>query len=437
MNRDKKEVVEFLTSTGMEYSNIDIDANVRIFLAEMEKGLRGVHSSLEMLPTYIEVDKPIPINERVIVLDAGGTNFRVASFYFNTEKKPVIEKYKKYSMPGMKREVSKEEFFNIIAQYIEEVIGDSKRIGFCFSYPTHMLPNKDGIPIQFSKEIKAEEVIGELVGENLASAVRLRGFRAPERTVILNDTVATLLAGQSVFQNRSFDSYVGFILGTGTNCCYIEKNGNIVKEPDLDPARNQIVNIESGGFGRAPRGVIDRQYDKSMKNPGEYTFEKMISGAYFGSLCLTTIQKAGESGLISGSVKREIDQVSFLDTKDVNDYLLFQESEKNSLALALGRGSEHDRLRVYYIIDRLIERAAKLTAIHLSAVVLKTEKGKNPHHPICITAEGSTFYGLKFLKERIGFYLKEYLVDKKERFYEFVNVENATLIGAAIAGLTN
>jgi len=92
---------------------------------------------------------------------------------------------------------------------------------------------------------------------------------------------------------------------------------------------------------------------------------------------------------------------------------------------------------LYYLIDRLIERAAKLTAINLSSVVIKSQKGKNPCFPVCIVAEGTTFYQLKSLKQRVEYYLKTYLEDRKNRYYEIVNVDNATLIGAAIAGLTN
>jgi hexokinase len=111
--------------------------------------------------------------------------------------------------------------------------------------------------------------------------------------------------------------------------------------------------------------------------------------------------------------------------------------KSNPLAAAAGSGNEKDCMLLYHIIDRLIERAAKLTAINLSSVAIKSEKGKNPFCPVCITAEGSTFYGLKTLKERVECYLMRYLNDERECYYEIVNVENATLIGAAIAGLTN
>ncbi|MCK4294907.1 MAG: hexokinase, partial [Planctomycetes bacterium] len=102
-----------------------------------------------------------------------------------------------------------------------------------------------------------------------------------------------------------------------------------------------------------------------------------------------------------------------------------------------GQGTEQDRATVWYLLDALIERAAKLVAALLSSVVLKTGKGRNPYVPVCITAEGTTFYELKSLKTKVQCYLKGFLQEKHGRYVELVSVENATLIGAAIAGLTN
>jgi len=44
---------------------------------------------------------------------------------------------------------------------------------------------------------------------------------------------------------------------------------------------------------------------------------------------------------------------------------------------------------------------------------------------------------LKSLKTKVEYYLKSFLEEKHNRFLEIVSVKNATLIGAAIAGLTN
>jgi hexokinase len=229
-----RKVVGFLKSCRMEHEEIDFESCSQVFLKEMERGLNGLESSLKMIPTYIEVEREIPVEEPVVVLDAGGTNFRVASVHFNGEGRPVIERFRLLKMPGVDQHVSKEEFFKIIAGYMSDHLDISHRIGFCFSYPIDILPDKDGVLVQFSKEIKANEVIGERIGSNLLSAIKSKGNKEKKHIVLLNDTVATLLAGSSAFKDRRFDSYVGFILGTGTNCCYIEKNRNIEKNKDLD-----------------------------------------------------------------------------------------------------------------------------------------------------------------------------------------------------------
>jgi len=449
--RDKVRL--FLKDNGMYYEDIDMDACCDIFMQEMQAGLAGKKSSLAMIPTYIEVSKEIPAGKSVIVLDAGGTNFRVATVYFGDPRQPqagaVIENFVRKPMPGLDKEAGKEEFFETIVEYMAGVVDVSSSIGFCFSYPTEILPSKDGRLIRFCKEVKAKQVEGELIGENLVTAIEAAGYKGSKRIVILNDTVATLLAGQakglvrfeppfgrSAFPNRVFDSYIGFILGTGSNCCYIESNHNIPKKSDLETDREQIINVESGSFQKAPRGKIDLMLDESTLDPGRYTFEKMFSGAYLGALCLKTLQKAGREGLVSKAVTEELLALKDLETKDVNSFMYYPEGD-NPLAVSCSRGHEQDCIAVWYLLDALIERAAKLVAFLLSSVVLKTDRGKNPCAPVCITAEGTTFYELKSLKTKVEYYLKSFLEETHNRFVEIVSAKNATLIGAAIAGLTN
>ena len=163
----KKQVISFLEKYGMHYASIDIDGQIRLFIEEMVNGLEGRQSSLKMFPTFIEFKKKIPKNKPVIVLDAGGTNLRSAVFYFDADKKPAITKYRQTLMPGLKNEVSREEFFNTIADSISDILNESENIGFVFSYPIEIFPNKDGKLIWFTKEIKAKEVEGQFIGENL------------------------------------------------------------------------------------------------------------------------------------------------------------------------------------------------------------------------------------------------------------------------------
>jgi hexokinase len=316
------------------------------------------------------------------------------------------------------------------------VANAAESIGFCFSYPTEILPNRDGRLIRFCKEVKAPEVEGELIGENLIAAIKAAGHEGNKRVAILNDTVATLLAGMSASGSRAFDSYIGFILGTGSNCCYIESNSRITKAPGLDPGGELIVNVESGSFGKAPRGAIDSLLDESTLDPGRYTFEKMFSGGYLGALCLKALQQASEQGLLPGMAGDQVLAAADLETKDVNGFLRCPQGG-SPLAEMCAKAAEQDRAAVRYVLDGLIERAARVVAAMLSSVVLETDKGCDPCEPVCITAEGTTFYELKSLRERVQAHMRSFLQDKHGRFVEFVRVDDATLIGAAIAGLTN
>lgn len=437
MEEVKAKVTDYLDKNDMNPAQIDMEKTCQIFLKEMERGLAAEQSSLAMLPTYIEIERQIPLNKPVIVMDAGGTNFRVATVSFDQDGKSNIENFKLFPMPGVKQQVSKDEFFNIMAGYLDEIIDKSANIGFCFSYPIEIFPNKDGKVLYFSKEIKADEVAGNMIGQNLNAAISSSGNADKKHIILLNDTVATLLAGRADVKGISFDTYIGFILGTGTNCSYIDLNKNITKAKDLDLTKSQIINVESGGFGKAPQGKIDKDFDQSSNCPGMYTFEKMISGAYLGPLCLWTVRTAAKDGLLSKDSSENVKKIKELSTKDVNDFMSYPQGKGGPLSSALKTASQEDLATAYYLIDRLIERAAKLTAINLSAAAIKSGKGHNPCRPVCIVAEGTTFYQLKSLKQRVEYYLKDYLVNENGVFYEIINVENATLIGAAIAGLTN
>ena len=306
---------------------------------------------------------------------------------------------------------------------------ESDRIGFCFSYPTEIFPDKDGRLIQFCKEVQAPEVVGQIIGKSL-----LEALGTPEKKIVLlNDTVATLLAGKSKSFGKTYDSFMGFILGTGTNTCYIEANRNILKKPELDQAGNQIVNVESGNFGKAPRTDLDILFDNTTNNPGNYTFEKMFSGGYFGGLCLTILKAAATEGVLSAEAGERLNDIGDLTTGEANNFVANPGSADNILSDRLT--DANDSIVAAHIIDTLIDRAAVLVAANLAAVVLKTGKGTSPERPVLITIEGTTFYKLHNFRIRFEKYFSEFLAGERKRYIEFTEVEQSSLIGAALAGL--
>ena len=426
-----EKATDFLAAHQMRADDFELSDLVNLFTEHMNKGLTRKPASLMMLPTYIEADNEFQIEKPVIAIDAGGTNFRTAIVKFNKEGELVIDQLKNGSMPGVDKEISKELFFKQMAGYLTTYTDQSDQIGFCFSYPIEIFPNKDGKLLHFSKEVKAKEVEGEMVGENL-----LKAAGVPEKQiVILNDTVATLLAGKSASTKKAYDSFIGFILGTGTNVAYIEKNSNILKVDGIDQTQSQIINIESGNFSEAPKSDIDVDFDNGTDTPGRYTFEKMYAGGYFGGLCLKTLQTAAEEALFSEETANALNRLTALTSEQANSFTMGIADANNPLKAVVA--TEEDAEVIMGIIDGLIERAAKLVAGNLAAVILKTGKGQNADKPVLMTIEGTTFYKMKGLRIQFENYLQEYLSGDKQRYYEIADVDQSSLVGAALAALVN
>ena len=435
-----KPAQEFMHSRTMTADQVDMDQGVQTFLSEMEKGLAGAESSLHMIPTYLNSQGELPFHTPVIVLDAGGTNFRVAQVQFNSEGQALIEKFQKFPMPGSQGYIKRDEFFDTIVGYMKEVLdswsGETPpHIGFCFSYPTEITPEKDGKLLHFSKEINAHEVEGELIGANLYQALSRHGYPAPAGIVLLNDTVATLLAGKSASAGYPYSAFIGFILGTGTNSAYLEQNQNIGKLPQILDSGAQIINMESGAFNKLPGGNIDENFDQTTKRPGFYRFEKMISGAYLGPLGSRVLEEAIEAGLFTPDTTAEIKTILPMDTVLMDQFLHNPYSKDNPLARACNRSE--DRSICFYLLDTVIERAAKLAAVNLSATILKGEAGTDPTCPVAVCADGTTFFKTKDLMFRTRYYLKQYLESRHNRYIEFLHHDDAPIIGAAVAALLN
>jgi hexokinase len=429
---NKHIIEEFLKKYGMNPDTIDIDKECGRFIAEMDKGLQE-EASLKMLPSYISGQGEVPVNERVIVMDAGGTNFRVASVYFNEKNEAVIEDFAQYPMPGSQGEITSDEFYDTVSEYLRPVMDKSSKIGFCFSYASEALPDMDGRLIQFSKEIKVTGLPGQVIGKGLLQRIKEKGMDSNKSVVILNDTVATLLAGKAACMGKAYGGYIGYILGTGTNTCYSEDYIRIKKVRGLKPG-SMLINMESGGYNKATRGAIDEEMDNKTLNPGQYAFEKMISGQYLGAVIHTAVLKAVKDKLFNSTTIDKLLSLDEIVTIDGDEFMRTPYGN-GKLASCFSKEDIDGRERLYYIIDGVLERAARLVAVNLISIIMKTDMGRSPLRPVCIATEGSTFYKLKSYRDRIEYYMKKHLVDEQGRYYEIVKVENSSLIGAAIGGL--
>lgn len=423
------EAYDFLKKHGLRAEDVDSDKVLDFFSSEMKKGLDGEESSLAMIATYTEAGNDIPDGESVIVMDAGGTNFRTCLVTFN-DGVAEISDFQKVGMPGAKKEVSKKEFFSILADNIQRFMGKSKKIGFCFSYAAEITPDHDGIPLMFSKEIKAPEVIGKRLGKELLAELAGRGYDTEGMTVsIVNDTVATLLAAKAAYKGDA-STYIGFILGTGTNTAYVERNSNI-KKLSLSEG-SQIINVESGCL-KLELSEIDEEFMKTTKDSNSYHLEKKISGAYLGPFALFVLKKAAEEGVFSSQSVEKLSEMNDLETKDVGGFL--REAGDFSNPLSFFSANKEDAKNAYIIMRSIVERSGKLTALNLTAAVIASGEGDDPRRPVVINADGTTFYKTCFLEDYVKEYLDQILWKKEGKVCQIVSIDNSPTIGAAIAGL--
>ena len=410
----------------------DADGLIDRFLDEMEKGLNGEASSLAMIPSYVGADGQVPADTPVAVIDVGGTNLRVCIARFDGQGDIQLSGFSKQPMPGRDRELTASEFYSVLADALVPLKDEFRQIGFCFSYPAAILPDFDGRLLHWTKEIKIPELVGAPIGAGLLGVLEERGIFG-KQVVILNDTVAALLAGMGQGLAFNASSYAGFILGTGTNTAYVERNENIGKLDGYLGEGAQVINVESGGFSAFKRGSLDLQLDTRSENPGGHVFEKAISGAYMGLLALELFQALASEGVFSDGGGAALSIMKDLSTIHIDNLAMDNGGDIGVLGSEAFDAADRETMKTVFMA--VVDRAALLTAVNITAAVVKGGAGQDPQRPVCVNIDGSTYYKTYQLADKVQAYLGE-LLNARGLHIRCIQVDDAPVVGAAIAGLT-
>lgn len=413
-------VSDFLIAN--DFTAFDDNALIAEFQREMTAGLAGEKSSsLAMIPSFINLPKTMPRNKKVAVLDAGGTNLRAAIVAFDAAGKPAIENIVKTKIPGAKTTVSANDFYTQLTDLLLSVMPEEiTDLGFCFSYPAKITTARDARLLYWTKEIKAPEVVGQFVGAELKECLAERGRAV--NIVVLNDTVATLLAGYSVMPDA--ESFIGFILGTGTNTAYLEKTAAIKKSIIAQRTGDEmIINVESGGFTKLPRSKFDLEFDATTQNVGAYLFEKAKSGVYVGGLALVVLKRAASANLFSPSASKILGGLTALENIDIDNFCAELPTELFS------DWSASDQQMVRELVKPLYERSAYLAAANIAATILRCGK-KN----VCVNVDGSTYYKTKAVAfEKIVHEKLDKILSPHQIKYTLIKVDDSPVLGSAVA----
>lgn len=379
--------------------------------SKVENGLSNENTEVQCIPTFIS-PKATSINGKSVVLDLGGTNYRVATVDF-VNGQPTI-----HPENGWKKDLSvmkspgytQEQLFKEQADPINEIKRDEEMpIGYCFSYPAESETNGDAKLIRWTKGVDIKEMIGKPVGQPLLDYLNKQNDIKFTGIKVINDTVASLFAGLT---ESNYDAYIGLIVGTGTNMATFIDSNKITK---LKNGQSGLlpVNLESGNFYPPHLTCFDDTVDKLSDREGAQRFEKAVSGMYLGEILKAVFP---------------------------ND-----EFEKNfdaqKLTTIMGYPDIHKEQ--YVKVARWIyQRSAQLVAASLAGLVQVLTSHDQSIKKIRLIAEGSLFWS----EDRKGTNYRD-LVDQelKNLLAEFGHsdiqvhidkMENANLIGTAIAALS-
>lgn len=393
--------------------NEQLKEMARSFLARVEEGLEKENAEIQCIPTFIASDTRC-VEGEALVLDLGGTNYRVAVVDFDNGVPSIHpDNGWKKDMSVMKRAgFTRDELFREQADMILEIKREREiPIGYCFSYPAESLPGGDARLLRWTKGVDIREMIGELVGKplldylNSKTDVKFTGIK------VLNDTVASLFAGLT---DRSYDAYIGLIVGTGTNMATFIPAERIKK---LDPAcgvRGPVpVNLESGNFCPPFLTAVDDTVDATSDNPGRQRFEKAVSGMYLGDILKSAFP--------------------------------FDRFEEQFDARKLGSIMNYPDIYkdIYVQVAQWIyNRSAQLVAASLAGLIMLLKSYDKEMRRICLVAEGSLFWSENkkdknyhtLVMEKLRELLDE--LGMEEVQVRINNMANANLIGTAIAALS-
>ena len=390
----------FIEKYGLSPDNVDGPGCLNTLLEQMSDGLAG-QGNIPMIPSYLSLDTRPDIGVPCCVMDAGGTNLRIARAEFQAQGDCALTGLTRVPMPGTQGELSADEFYRALAQH-GRITGSPERIGLCFSYNVMLERNLDGILQGWCKEVRVPDAPGKAVGASLANAI------GPEchYVRVLNDSTAALLGAH--YQNPQVT--LGLILGTGINICYAEPCRQIPKVPQDLAANSMIISTEIGEFDGFPKTDFDAAVIAASDEPELAHAEKQCAGAYLGQVISKAWQAAAEEGLLPSE---------FLHPAElplISDYLADTPVSlpKNSNAAELAR--------------TLIHRAAKIAAILTAGPILRSK----PKDSCTLVIEGSQFHRLtgfgSYFQQELDALLIPYRIS-----CTIATVENSCLLGAALA----
>lgn len=369
-------------------------------------------------------------------LDFGGTNVRAVRCELLGGGKITSQQFVKNlaecggKLDLMARETTASQLFDVLVDCISELIDENDeaqrfqkeptKLGFTFSFPCMQSALNTSVVEAWTKGFATghatdDPVVGQDVVRLLSDAISRKNIGV-ECAAVVNDTVGTLLSCAYQKQPGTAPCLVGVILGTGSNCCYVEP------EAAEYGYTGTIINVECGNFNkRLPTTPSDVAIDEKSPNKGQQLLEKMISGFYLGELVrLLTLRIFGEAAPAKAKKEFSFDtkQAAILAAAVIGGVQADSattEKCRATIKQSWDWDVEGETLKIMQDIAFVVfDRSAALAAMSIAALAERTKSLENGG---CLTVavDGSLYVKNKWYGERIRGYMKPLLGEQCDR----------------------
>jgi len=411
------------------------------FVDELTLGLKEDGHTLKMIPSYVSNRPTGKEKGSFLALDLGGTNFRVCEVYLEGDSKVRLTQ-KKFTIPDYAKCGQSDVLFDFLADSVLTFITENNiptesdiPLGFTFSFPVNQTAIDKGYLMGWTKGFDCKDTVNKDVVALLNEALARKNVKV-HVSALVNDTVGTLMS--AAYSDPG--TYVGVILGTGTNAAYVEKVSAIPKWKGGEiKSGEMIVNSEWGAFDNErkvlPWTKYDQQQDEQTTNPGKQTYEKMISGMYLGEIVRQVIVELVQRRILFGGVsspeietpyKFETAYMSRIERDHTSDLIdtkmVLQE------LLNIPYPAPRDRRIVRRICELVATRAARLAAVGVAAVVTKMDRVNDG---CTVAIDGSVYEHYPHFGNR----MKDALHELLGMFEENVNIilgKDGSSVGAGV-----
>lgn len=418
----QKKCSALLQANGLAPERLDILTLSQLFLSQMRVSLYGGEASIPVLPSFLKPFGDLPQGKKVAVAEVDDREIRTSLVSF-AQGKALVEPGESFPVPGREYPAPLEDLLFAVGELVEPLLEQAQLLALCLPFPVDYDSKGDGVIRSFPGSMSVQDFAGQPVLAALGRELEGRGCPLPPM-VLVNEAAAVLAAAGVEKPGQS--RYLGLDWGSTIDMGFVAPGSIAVRWPAI-PGHLMLFN---GGFASAqcvPFGGVDLPKDRDSYAPGNDLYWKMVSTDYLGDTFRLMMIKAAEAKLLTFPCSRDLLSLTFL---SFDDFMAFLAQPHGEGFLAHFCRRPEDLEVALTIGQAVIQRAARLVAANIAALLQFIGAGQEAERPVCLGLFGKTV-DTPLMTAALG------LVTSLSFHLTFQKGEAMGAVGAAAAALYN